>query len=118
MSDDLSSIKGMWEGTYQYSSSSDVGEFPFRLRLTENEGHVSGLAVEEDINQGTGTIRAEIEGAIDGRAVRFTKRYVKAGDVYARPVEYEGQLNAEGDRISGVWRLPDDSGTFTMARAG
>ena len=112
------SIKGMWEGAYQYSSSSDVGDFPFKLRLTESDGKVTGLVVEEDLNQGRGTIRAEIEGTLQGRALQFTKRYVDAGETYGRPVEYRGEVGTGGDRITGTWQLPDDGGTFTMQRAG
>ncbi|MDE1466149.1 hypothetical protein [Aurantiacibacter sp. D1-12] len=115
---DAVSVKGMWEGAYQYSSSSDVGDFPFKARLTENDGKVSGLVVEEDLNQGTGTIRAQIEGTIEGRVIRFTKTYIEASNTYARPVEYDCEVNTEGDRITGTWRLPDDGGTFSMRRVG
>lgn len=116
MSEDLT-IKGMWEGAYQYSSSSDVGDFPFKARFTESDGKISGLVVEEDLNQGKGTIRAETEGTINGRAIQFTKRYIQADETYGRPVEYAGELSADGSRITGTWRLPDDGGTFTMTRA-
>lgn len=113
---DLVDIKGMWEGSYSYSSTVELGATDFKARLSVNDaGDVTGLVIEEDV-RGMGQIKAELSGTIEGRTIRLTKRYVDGGEEYNRLVEYEGTIAVDGQLIEGLWKLPDDSGTFSMRR--
>ncbi|MBH5323223.1 hypothetical protein [Aurantiacibacter sediminis] len=108
-------IRGLWNGSFQYSSSADVGDFPFKAKIVEKDGDVSGLIIEDSLSGGT--VKAEIKGRLDGRAISFTKTYLTEKDHYAHAVQYEGQISADGTAISGTWRLPHDGGTFSMIRS-
>jgi hypothetical protein len=59
---------------------------------------------------------ADVEGvtAVDG-SVTFTKTYDGTGGV-SHSVRYEGRINAEGDTITGVWRINQQEGRFEMRR--
>ncbi|MEL7198695.1 MAG: hypothetical protein AAGL10_10300 [Pseudomonadota bacterium] len=109
-------LKGMWNGSFRYSASDDLGGMRFKARLAVNDGKLTGLIVEGSTISGD-QIRAEIAGVFDGQLVRFTKRYIDADIAYARPVEYEGTVSSDGRTIKGTWTLPDDSGTFEMSLA-
>lgn len=109
-------VKGMWEGSFQYSSSLDVGEFHFKARLTSKDGAVSGIIIEDHMTA-SGDVKSKVEGVVEGNALRFTKQYLEASHEYKSAVEYEGELSASGNVISGTWKLPHDSGTFTMKRS-
>ncbi|MEP3421730.1 MAG: hypothetical protein ABJN35_08355 [Erythrobacter sp.] len=113
---DATDLKGLWQGSYSYSSSAEIGETPFKARFGGQGNTLSGLIMEVHFNTGD-QVKAEIEGAIENDIVRFTKQYVGAGSEYKRVVHYEGQLSPDGGSISGTWSLPDDSGTFVMQRS-
>ena len=108
-------IRGLWEGAFQYTSSADAGDFPFKAKIIQKDGAISGLIMEDNVAHG-GTVKAEIEGTLSGQTVRFTKTYLHASEQYRNAVEYSGMINAEGSEISGIWKLPHDGGTFVMAR--
>jgi len=112
----MSDLKGLWSGYYRYSSSSDVGDTPFKARLSVSDGKLTGMIVENHHTTGR-AMKSEIEGDAVDRTLRFTKRYVDGGSEYGRPVEYVGELSADGSNISGTWTLPDDAGTFSMDRS-
>jgi len=113
---DTLDINGMWEGSFEYSSSLDVGEFRFKARLKNSDGTISGIILEDHLS-GSGQVKSTVEGECDGKAIRFTKQYLESSSEYKSQVEYEGQLSASGDVISGTWKLPHDSGTFSMTKA-
>ncbi|WP_271077220.1 hypothetical protein [Aurantiacibacter sp. MUD61] len=108
-------IRGLWNGSFQYSSSADVGDFPFRAKIVEKDGEVSGLIIEDSLSGGT--VKAEIKGRLDGRAITFTKTYLTDKEHYTASVEYAGQVSADGNAMSGTWKLPHDGGTFRMTRS-
>ncbi len=112
---DADSLKGMWNGSFRYSATAEIGETEFKARFTISNGAVTGLIVEDHVVR-QGQVKAEIEGTFDGRILHFTKRYIDDGNEYTRPVKYEGTMAADGQSIEGTWTLPDDSGTFVMTR--
>jgi len=113
---DAADLKGLWQGSYSYSSSAEIGETQFKARLGGKDGALTGLMTESHLHK-EGQIKAQIEGVFERGIIRFTKQYVEAGTEYSRPVQYEGALSADGQSISGTWVLPDDSGTFVMHRS-
>ncbi|WP_379552049.1 hypothetical protein ACRAQ7_07920 [Erythrobacter sp. W53] len=108
-------INGTWEGSFEYSSSLDVGEFPFKARLKNSDGTISGIILEDHVS-GSGQVKSTVEGQCNGREMRFTKQYLDSSEEYKTLVQYEGEISASGDVISGKWILPHDSGTFSMAK--
>ena len=108
-------IKGMWQGHYSYSASAEIGEIPFKARLSVADGVLTGLIIEGHNVTGL-PVKAEAEGTFDGTTARWVKRYTDTSGGYTRPVEYVGMLSADGTTLSGTWTLPDDSGTFSMTR--
>lgn len=114
---DAIDIRGLWEGAFQYTSSADAGDFPFKAKFIQKDGAISGLIMEDNVAHG-GMVKAEIEGTLSGQSLRFTKSYLHASDQYKNAVEYEGTVNADGSEISGTWKLPHDGGTFAMSRKG
>lgn len=58
-----------------------------------------------------------IEGERTGDVVRFVKTYDDPGRL-TTPVQYSGEVNADGTEISGSWEIPGHwSGSFLMMRA-
>lgn len=114
---DTANLGGNWEGAYQYSSAPDAGDFPFKARLLVKDDALTGIIVEENLRL-QGRSQADLTGTLAGRTVAFTKSYRDTSGGYSNPVEYRGELSADGQTISGTWTLPHDSGTFTMTRAG
>ncbi len=113
---DAIDIKGLWNGSYRYSASEEIGATPFKARLAYSDGVLSGVILEVHLHKDS-DIRAKIEGIFDGKRVQFTKQYLEAGLEYQRAVEYQGEVDEDGCMITGTWSLPDDSGTFEMRRA-
>lgn len=108
-------LKGLWNGSFRYSASAEIGATEFKARIGVTGDQVSGLIVEEHVVH-AGQAKSEIVGTFDGQTLRFTKRYIDENEAYGRPVEYEGTMAADRQSIAGTWALPDDSGTFTMER--
>jgi zinc-ribbon domain len=95
-------LSGNWSGTFDQNSTSA----PFNLELSIENGTVSGRGTDSGGP-------SEITGSKDGSIIRFRKTYARSGAV----VNYEGTLDAAGQRISGDWSLPDGSahGPFRMS---
>lgn len=113
MSDDLT---GVWDGSYIQPG---VGMITFTATLVETGGALGGSVTEPCMMPGcpVNTHNSSISGHRSGSAVSFVKRYEPPGFGYDR-VTYEGTVNAETTEIDGRWRLPGDSGSFLMIRAG
>ncbi|APE26941.1 hypothetical protein [Aurantiacibacter gangjinensis] len=112
---DQSSIKGLWTGSFQYFSSPDAGDHPFKAKIFERDGVLSGMVIEEH-EMALQSVRAEIKGSREGRRITFTKTYLESSEIYKSAVEYAGEIAADGDTITGTWKLPHDGGPFTMTR--
>lgn len=112
---DVMSVKGNWVGTYRYSSSPDAGDFHFKARITQKGDVLTGVILEENLH-GRGRTQADIAGKVDGRSMQFSKDYRKTGEEYRFTVDYSGDISRDGMRVSGTWKLPHDSGTFSMVR--
>lgn len=116
MSDTLT-LKGLWSGSFRYDASDDLGGYPFKAKMLARQGEVSGLVIEPHMH-GTGEVKADIKGVLDGTSLRFEKRYRSDLEDYSRVVRYEGQISADRRRIAGTWRHSDNSGSFEMMLAG
>ena len=91
-------------------------ETPFRVRIEEVGGRFSGSMIEPDLYRPTSTIGAELSGIRSARAVDFTKIYTNPSQGYENPVDYVGQISADGLVLTGVWSLLEFNGTFEMHR--
>ena len=108
-------LTGRWEGSFRYSAAPENGDFPFKARLSEKGGVLTGLTVEE-LPSDMGLIKADITGSVAGDIVTFEKTYIGLIEQEGIVILYEGNLSAAGDRITGTWTRPDDRGTFAMER--
>lgn len=109
-------LNGLWEGTFSYFASKDIGEWPFKARIATKDERLSGIVVELHAH-GTGDVKAKIEGTIDGPNITFSKSYLVESEIYDRKVMYEGRLSSDRRTISGTWRHSDNSGPFEMKLA-
>ena len=112
---DVITLKGLWSGSFRYSASDDLGEFPFKAKLVAKGSELTGLVIEPHL-YGIGDVKAEITGSIEGAAIRFEKRYLSDLEDYSRVIYYEGQIDPDGRRITGTWSHSDNSGTFKMSQ--
>lgn len=115
MAGEKNDLSGRWDGTFQYPQGAGAAT-PFCAVIDEVKGSFSGTIIEPDIYNPLATLEAGITGHRAGRAVDFTKIYRNAQTGYENPVDYVGQLSADGTCISGMWSLLEWNGTFEMIR--
>ena len=109
-------MTGQWHGTFTYPRNLGPAT-PFLATIVENAGSLSGSVIEPDAMYRSGrTMEAVLAGHRGGRAVDFTKQYEGQAFGYENPVDYVGQLAADGQSVTGVWSLLDMNGTFEMFR--
>lgn len=103
-------MSGVWYG--RYVSTSDAQDNGFIALLEEAGGVFSGSVSEPD---GRGGIRsASVAGRRSGGLIQFVKQYRGR---WNHAVFYEGQVDARGTVVSGVWRIDDGTtGGFDMQR--
>jgi hypothetical protein len=112
------SLTGVWDGQYCYPRL--LPPNAFTAVIFETGGAISGAVHEVAATGKTKgqTVTAAIDGTHAGGAVSFTKTYDLEGQRRARPVLYDGQVNAEATHIAGRWTIPGVwSGTFVMTRS-
>ena len=117
--EDYLNVSGRWQGQFSYDSG-ERAPTPFAAVLNELSLLLRGSV--DDATSATDKlgrpIPAAIEGRRDGRTIRFIKRYISATTRY-RPVDYRGEIDKSGARISGRWLIHDKmAGDFVMTRAG
>ncbi|MFN6934121.1 MAG: hypothetical protein ACK4NZ_03095 [Tsuneonella sp.] len=108
-------LTGTWHGTFTYPSNAGPAT-PFLATIEELSGHFQGTIIEPDAIYGQGTIHAALSGHRAGAAVDFVKTYTAAPLGYENPIDYVGQVSADGLRVKGVWSLLDFDGSFEMER--
>ena len=111
-SDDLT---GFWSGHYRYE---DGWREPvlFLCNLRDNDGALIGEISEQVSDFVIGEVlRAAVHGQRSGRVVEFAKTYDGAGS-FAHRVDYHGEVDAAGFKISGYWHLEGEVGPFVMHR--
>jgi hypothetical protein len=108
-------LTGQWHGTYTYPAQSGPPT-PFIARLLDEHGAISGLIFEPEMLVSGETITAVVEGHRAGRSVDFTKTYQNSLPDYENPIDYVGQLSANGNEVRGVWSLLEWNGAFEMYR--
>lgn len=106
-------LTGAWRGTYAYSDGRPG--VPFDWVLTESDGTLSGISVEDNtFDARGGTQSAMLAGTRRGDAFRLTKTYDgRAGASHG--VVYEGRI--EGEVVRGTWHIasePRVNGPFTL----
>lgn len=115
MADNPLDLSGQWHGTFAYPANAGPAT-PFLANLTESNGHLSGSIIEPDLYGGADPAKALIAGHRAGRSVDFTKTYQGRVVGYKNPVDYVGQLSADGASVTGMWSLLELNGTFEMYR--
>jgi hypothetical protein len=111
------SLTGAWAGAYRYPADA-APETVFDAALEERDGLLTGATREPDLRPTSrgGVVTADIEGRREGRNVRFVK-YMDGSGGMRHAIVYEGELDAQGQRIEGRWTIPGEwSGSFFMTR--
>ena len=107
----MKTLSGFWAGTYGYPDE-PVAPVKFDCELNQSGATLSGIITE---SHGPGQMLvAKLSGQISGQKIQFIKSYVNAGNIWQ--IAYSGQVNAEKDYISGIWRVGMRTGTFEMNR--
>ena len=107
----MKSISGFWAGVYAYPNES----FPsvkFDCELSQSGSVLSGTLTES--HAPGQMLAAQLSGQISGAKIQFIKSYVNAGNIWQ--IAYSGQINAEKNHITGMWRVGMRTGTFEMHR--
>lgn len=115
MNDGGFDLSGEWDGHFDYPLALGP-RTPFLATITQQGRHFSGTIIEPDLYGGSTAAKAFIEGVITERAVDFTKTYSRASAAYSELVDYVGQVQGDGDRITGMWSIYEINGTFEMTR--
>ncbi len=101
-------LSGEWLGVYSYPR--DLAPVSFSASLRERGGRLSGSIAE---------MQGRRIAAIEGRRIRFVVTWLKSYEHrdIDHDIQYEGEVSADGEEISGVWTIFSDwSGTFLMVR--
>lgn len=107
-------MTGDWDGSFSYPGGEATT--PFHARIVETGGRFVGALIEPDLYHRGESVSAECIGHRSGRGVDFTKSYLDPPQGYENPVDYVGQLSADGMTIAGMWSLFEMNGTFEMHR--
>ena len=104
-------LTGAWFGHYSYPGTLRPA-VAFIASIEEAGGLIAGTTSERAEGD---ELHAILRGSREGTAVAFTKAYDGAGRL-AHAVEYEGDLDEDGGRVAGTWRLEGWAGKFEMTR--
>lgn len=109
-------LTGAWFGRYFYPPVLAQPPVSFWAAIVETEGRIEGTTSEPNtIGHSSDLLGAILHGLREGRQVSFTKAYDGASDA-AHAVEYQGELDASGELLTGSWRVGGLSGAFEMRR--
>lgn len=104
----MAGLSGYWTGWYDYGSGRGVTHFT--ASVSAKAGQLEGTTIEID---GEGyELEAVIEGEHAGGFASFSKFYTSGGPGYEFPVEYAGEINSAGTRITGQWTIEGDEDVF------
>ena len=103
-----------WKGTYYYPDNNKP-PVPFDMTLQIMDSRISGV-VKEAATFGAGNspyLYARVAGMVIGSRITFVKSY-DGTDSQVHDVDYEGDISADGTRITGQYyvRVAGYSGTF------
>ena len=116
MRTDSHDLTGAWDGVFSYSGiTGDRDTTPFLANITDRSGVIEGSIIEPHHHRDV-TMEAVIVGQRIGNTVHFSKDYNTTGDEYRNTVLYYGVLSADGDMITGEWRIGHWDGAFEMTR--
>lgn len=116
MSENCSDMTGRWDGTFSYPDVPEAGPItPFVVTLRDCNGVLKGDVLEPHEFQ-SGTAHSTLIGQRVGRSAHFAKTYHGAGEEYRETVLYCGMLSADGETVSGEWRIDHWRGPFEMTR--
>lgn len=107
----MKTISGFWAGVYAYPNE----PFPpvkFDCELTQSGPVLSGTLTES--HAPGQMLAAQLSGQVSGSKIQFIKSYVNAGNIWQ--IAYSGQINAEKNHITGMWRVGMRTGAFEMHR--
>ncbi len=107
-------LTGAWRGVYAGDGNANT---EFTATLSSLGSRVSGTMVEPN-TFGSGDVAfllSSVSGQISGTSVRFVKTYDGSGG-QSHSVRYDGEVSANGRRITGTWTTGGVSGVFEMVR--
>jgi hypothetical protein len=113
-------LGGTWQGRYFYNDNKQSVDFV--LRLDVDGGRCLGRIEEPNTfgDKAESHLYANVAcvslGVQPGREFRFIKQYDGTGKV-AHFVEYAGVVSADGNTVTGHWRIRQDTGQFSMTRS-
>jgi hypothetical protein len=100
------SLSGAWTGVFDYSNTQDDA-VTFTATLTDVGGVIWGTIREPNSFSPIAVteLRAEVTGIRSRWEVRFRKEYTGYVPGGEEVIAYAGQVAANGNRISGDWRI-------------
>ncbi len=110
-------LTGDWSGSFAFPNGLPAA--PFVAHLTQSAGWITGTVEEKGSSPETKglVLTATLQGRRTGAHVVWLKLYDRDWPGYDA-VSYEGEVSADGQTISGVWKIWNDwSGSFVMRRA-
>ena len=110
-------LTGTWDGVFFYKDVEEAGPAtPFFASIRETAGLFSGSVIEpHEVTKAT--ITATIMGNRREHSVAFAKDYDDPDELYLETVQYSGVLSADGEIITGEWRIGHWAGRFEMTRS-
>lgn len=104
----MAGLSGYWTGWFDYGEGRGVTHFG--ASVVARAGEIEGATLELD---GEGhELEALLEGEHAAGYASFTKFYSGGGPSHAHPVEYAGEINSAGTRITGQWTIEGDEEIF------
>jgi len=107
----MAGLNGYWTGWYDYGDGRGVTHFS--ASLSDTGGALEGITFEIDSDG------RELEAFLDGERhagfAEFTKIYDADLPGYDFPVEYAGEVNSAGTRITGQWMIEGEEDIFGTA---
>lgn len=107
----MAGLNGYWTGWYDYGDGRGVTHFS--ACLSDMGGVLEGMTFELDRDG------RELEASIDGDHhagfAHFTKLYDADLPGYDFPVEYAGEVNSAGTKITGQWTIEGEEDIFGTA---
>ena len=117
---DFANLNGVWTGWYNYGGLGD--SVPFTAWFDDHTGLIRGSTLEPNTISEVDLedLEGEIQGARDGGTVAFTKTYRPGQGVHNYDIWYEGDVDEDCCRLSGLWRFQNaymGRGEFSLKRS-
>ncbi len=108
-------LSGKWKGSYIDKDAWGKGySIWLEIEFKQNGTEITGITTERRDSR---TLTAKINGAVDGRVIRFVKQYNEGPPVWPiESIEYEGNIADDGNSVSGTWKTLALTGGWSVSR--